>query len=90
MSGPYAGQLGPWHHLASAVGIPPRSALMEAIFVLYGFAWLVISSFYAAEAPWARWAMVVAAALSLRYLVVGTVVSVVVLVLLFTLAGPLS
>jgi hypothetical protein len=86
-SGDYAGQLGPWHHLASAVGIGPRSTLMKAIFVAYGLAWLVIIGYYAAGAPWARGAMIAAAALSLWYLVVGTLVSAIVLVLLFTLAA---
>lgn len=31
-SGPYAGQLGPWSQVVSAVGIPPRSTAMKAIF----------------------------------------------------------
>jgi len=86
-SGSYAGQLGPWHHFASAVGIGPRSTLMKAIFVAYGMAWLVIIGFYVAEAPWARAAMIAAAALSLWYLVVGTLVSTIVLTLLLTLAA---
>ena len=41
--GTYAGQLGPWHHVVSTVGIPPRSAAMKLIFVAYGVAWLAIA-----------------------------------------------
>jgi hypothetical protein len=85
--GAHVGRLGPWHVLASAVGIPPRSALMKGIFVAYGVAWLAVVGFYLAGAPWARGAMIAAAALSLWYLVVGTAVSVVVLVLLLTLGA---
>ena len=40
-SGSYAGQLGPWARLVSAVGIGPRSTLMKAVFAVYGLAWLV-------------------------------------------------
>jgi hypothetical protein len=81
-SGEYAGKLGPWHHLVSAVGIGPRSNLMKAIFVAYGAIWLVIAGFYAGGAPWAWTAMLVAAIGSLWYLMVGTATSVLIILLL--------
>ena len=40
-SGTFAGQLGPWAGLVSAVGIEPRSTLMMAIHVVIGGTWLV-------------------------------------------------
>jgi hypothetical protein len=30
-SGAHAGQLGPWHHVVSAVGVAPRSTLMGQV-----------------------------------------------------------
>lgn len=82
-SGRYAGQLGPWAGLVQRLGIDPRSAPMKWTFVLYGVAWLGIAIAFAAGAPWGWAAMLVAALGSLWYLVFGTVVSVVVLALLF-------
>jgi hypothetical protein len=48
--------------------------------VAYGASWLVVTAAYAAGRRWARPAMVAAAAGSLWYLVVGTVVSALILV----------
>ncbi len=56
-TGEYAGQLGPWSNLVRAISIEPRSTLMKLIFVVYGFAALVIAICYALGLPWARWAM---------------------------------
>lgn len=81
-SGEYAGQLGPWSSIVQSVGIEPRSALMKWIFVAYGIAWLVAILAFVAEQPWAWWAMVAFGVGSLWYLVPGTVVSLLVLVLL--------
>lgn len=71
-SGQYAGALGPWATVVRAVGVDPRSTAMKAFFVAYGVAWLVVDAAFATGAPWAGWAMVVAAAGSLWYLPVGT------------------
>jgi hypothetical protein len=88
-SGRYAGQLGPWKHLVSAVGIGPRSTAMKWIFVGYGAAWLAIAGCFAARLPFSWWAMVVAAVGSLWYLVFGTLASAVILVLLLLPGGRL-
>jgi hypothetical protein len=85
---PASGELGPWAALAEAVGVPPRSTGMKAFFVAYGAGWLVVTAAYAAGRRRARPAMVAAAAASLWYLVVGTVVSV--LILLFLLFGEIA
>lgn len=86
-TGDHAGQLGPWSHVVAAVGIEPRSTAMKAIFVGYGAAWLCVIAAFVLGAGWAWWGMVIAAAGSLWYLPVGTVIAVLQLVLL--LATPL-
>ncbi|HJQ98137.1 MAG TPA: hypothetical protein VJ826_07455 [Candidatus Polarisedimenticolaceae bacterium] len=82
-SGPHAGQLGPWSKVVAAVGIEPRSTLMKSIHLGLGAAWLVVIVCYGMRMPWAWTGMVVCAVLGLWYLPVGTVLSVVQLILLF-------
>ncbi|HEX8843869.1 MAG TPA: hypothetical protein VF791_04460 [Pyrinomonadaceae bacterium] len=85
-SGEHAGQLGPWAKAVSIAGIKPRSVLMKTIFVVYGAAWLLMILCYALNLPWARWAMLLAAAGSLWYLWVGTISGLIqITLLLFTL-----
>lgn len=74
-SGRLAGQLGPWSAIVSAIGLPPRSTLMKGIFAAYGVAWLVVILAYALGARWGWRAMVLAAVLSLWYVPLGTVIS---------------
>lgn len=82
-SGEYAGQLGPWTRLVELVGMAPRSTLMKSIFVIYGFAWLLVIVAFALKASWAWNAMLVLAVGSLWYLVFGTIASALVIALLF-------
>jgi hypothetical protein len=81
-SGEYAGRLGPWADLVSAVGIEPRSTGMKVFFVVYGLIWLVAALAFARRVPRSWWAMVLLAAGSLWYLVIGTVASVLQLLVL--------
>lgn len=81
-SGEHRGQLGPWAKIVSAIGIEPRSTLMKSIFVVYGVVWLIIILCFILNFPWARWAMLLAAACSLWYLWPGTVSSMVQIALL--------
>ena len=81
-SGQYAGQLGPWSKLVTAVGLEPRSTAMRWIFVAYGVLWLVITGAFALGLPWARLGIVVAAIATLWYLIPGTAISVLVIGLL--------
>ena len=81
-SGDHAGELGPWSRLVSAVGIPPESTGMKAVFVVFGAAWLAAAAGLAAGAGWATVLGVVLAVATLWYLVPGTVISGAVLVLL--------
>jgi hypothetical protein len=83
-SGEHAGQLGPWTRLVRAVGIQPESTGMKLIFVVFGLAWLVTGAGVVLQAGWA-WPVGIALSLgTLWYLVPGTFVSLVVLVLLLT------
>ena len=81
-SGRFAGQLGPWAKLVTAVGIEPRSALMKSLFLIYGILWLALTVCYILEVPWAWWAMLIAAAGALWYLPFGTLLSIIQIVLL--------
>ncbi len=76
-SGRYAGQLGPWARLVSAVGVEPRSTLMKAVFAGYGLAWLAIVVAFVLDLAWARAAMLTAATGALWFLPFGTLLSVV-------------
>ena len=83
-SGSHAGELGPWARLVAAVGIPPESTGMKVAFVVLGVLWLVVAAGLALGAGWAWGAGIAVAVAALWYLVPGTVISVVVLVLLLT------
>jgi len=74
-TGSHAGQLGPWHHIVSTVGIAPRSTAMKLIFVSYGVGWLVIAFGLARGVPWAGVASMGAAIATLWYLPIGTLCS---------------
>ncbi len=81
-TGRFAGQLGPWASVVSAVGIEPRSTLMKSIHVLIGVTWLLVMVAFALRADWAWWGMLACAAAALWYLPFGTLLSVVQIVLL--------
>lgn len=81
-SGRFAGQLGPWSKLVSAVGIEPRSTLMKSIHAVIGAAWLVMIIAFILGAGWAWWGMLGCAIAALWYAPVGTVLSVVQIILL--------
>lgn len=81
-TGPAAGQLGPWSKLLSAVGIDPRSAIAKGLHVGVGLLWLIalVMFFLRPQAGW--YALASASVLSLWYLPIGTVLSLVELSLL--------
>ena len=86
-TGEYAGQLGPWANLVEAVGFEPRSTVMKAIFVLYGFSGIIAVVAYALKKEWARNALIILAILGLWYLPIGTIANVIALILLLTIRG---
>lgn len=81
-SGQYAGQLGPWSKLVSAIGIEPRSTLMKSIHLALGLALLTVAICFAFRLPWAWYGMLACAALGLWYLPFGTLLGVIQIVLL--------
>ena len=81
-TGQYAGQLGPWSKVVSAIGIDPRSTLMKTIFVAYGLLWLTVIVCFILGLKWAWWAMLIAAVGSLWYLPFGTLLGLVQIILL--------
>lgn len=80
-TGEYAGQYGPWRHVASAAGIDPRGTPMKFIMGAGGLLWLGACAAAAAGVAWWPVAMLVAAGASVWFLPVGTVVSIAVIVL---------
>lgn len=81
-TGEYAGQLGPWAGIVAAVGVDPRSVPVKWLFVVYGVAWLAIVVAFVLGAAWAWWPMLAMAVGSLWYLVPGTVMSALIIVVL--------
>ncbi len=75
-SGKFAGQLGPWSHLWSGVGIDPRSVLVQSVHVGLGAAWVVAIASFAFRVTWAWAAMLTCAIAGLWYLPFGTILSV--------------
>jgi hypothetical protein len=78
-TGPYAGQLGPWSGVVSAVGLVPRSSMMKVIFVVFGLSWVGVTAAFVRRTRWSAGALAGLAVATLWYLPVGTVVSVLVL-----------
>jgi hypothetical protein len=79
-SGPFAGQLGPWSAVVTAVGIAPRSITMKVIFVVLGIGWLAAATAFQQRQRWSARILATLAVLTLWYVPFGTVMSVLVLV----------
>lgn len=81
-SGPYAGQLGPWSRIVSALGVEPRSTPIKCLHLVLGIAWLVGLIIFVLRPSAGWWVMLGCAAVSLWYLPVGTFLSLIVIALL--------
>lgn len=81
-TGRHAGQLGSWSRVVQAVGIPPRSTLMKAIFVVYGLLYLGMTAAFLLNVPWAQQGMIIVALLGLWHLPFGTLINLFVLALI--------
>lgn len=73
--GAYAGQLGPWASVVSAMGIEPRGSFMKAVHVGLGAVWIAAACWAAVQPINGQRALFAAANCSLWYLPVGTVLS---------------
>ena len=80
-TGPYAGQLGPWAGVVSAVGLEPRSTAVKLLFVAYGAVGLAVLAGWLRR-TWDERPMLIAAAGTLWYLPIGTALSALQLALL--------
>jgi hypothetical protein len=76
----FGGQLGPWAALVSAVGINPAS--MAPVFVVLGALWLVGGVALPFRARWSTGLLIAVSVISLAYLVFGTILSLIALVIL--------
>lgn len=84
-TGEYAGQLGPWSNIVSAVGIDPESTLMKSIFIIWGGLGLIFTVSFAMRVPKAGRALLFFNVASFWYLVAGTLSSTVQIILLLIL-----
>jgi hypothetical protein len=74
------GQIGPWALVVSAVGIAPLSSGMKTAFVVLGATYIVSAAAYAFYRPRSTFYLGAVAVLTLWYLPLGTILSLVVLV----------
>ena len=83
-SGPRAGQLGPWSRVVSALGLDPRSAFVKWLHVALGLTWLIAAIVFLLRPAVGWWMLLGAGIASLWYLPLGTLLSAIVLALLWT------
>jgi hypothetical protein len=88
-TGPNAGQLGPWRHLVASVGLNPRGTPMKAIFACYGLAWLALAIGFLRGASWGWTAMLLAAIGALWFAPLGTLFSLLQIILLLVFRAQL-
>ncbi len=81
----FRSQLGPWANLVSAVGISPNA--MAPAFIVLGALWLMGAAAFLFNLRWSRPLLTFLSIISLAYLIFGTVLSVVALVLLARRGG---
>ena len=80
--GEYAGRLGPWAKLVSAVGLEPRSTTVKLVFIGYGLCYLAALAAFWTGVPGAWWALVITALAGLWYLPIGTAANLIVVAML--------
>lgn len=71
-TGEYAGQLGPWAGIVSAIGINPESALMKSIFIAWGALGLIFTVSFAMRVRRADNALLFFSLASFWYMFAGT------------------
>ena len=79
---PKDGRLGPWSNVVSLIGIDPHSRFMKVWFSSFGTIWLMVAIAFASGFGWAKTAMIVCAVASLWYLPLGTLLSLLQILLL--------
>lgn len=82
-TGPHQGQLGPWAKCVAAVGFEPRGVFIKSVHVFLGLLWIVSAGLFVVRPGTGWYAVLGSSVLSLWYVPLGTVLSIVELVLLF-------
>ena len=83
-TGSRAGQLGPWSHVVSSLGFEPRSRFIKCFHLFLGIAWLIALIVLAVRPASGWWLALGCGVATLWYLPIGTVISIIVIVLLLT------
>ena len=81
-TGQHAGQLGLWAKVVSTIGIEPRSTMMKSIHIVLGATWLVVIICFSLQLPWTWVGMLACAVLGLWHLPLGTILSIIQIILL--------
>ncbi len=84
-TGEYAGQLGPWSHIVSTIGINPEGNFMKVLFVVWGIIGLWFTYRFIRNPQAALMPLLLLDVCSLWYLVAGTASSTIQIVLLIIL-----
>jgi hypothetical protein len=77
-----SGQLGPWSRVVSIFGVDPRGAVMKWTHVVLGLAWIAAAVVFLVSGPAGRIGLLGCSVLTLWYLPLGTVLSIVEIALL--------
>ena len=80
------GQLGPWTHVVSAVGLEPMGLAVAVLFIACGVARAAATVVLLARSPWAWQAMMASSIAILWYLPIGTASAMLTIVLLLLAA----
>ena len=81
-AGKYKGQLGPWAKIVGGVGINPQSSFIRSTFLIIGIVWFFFIVCFALEFTWAWLGMVIMPILTLWYLPIVTLLSVMQIIIL--------
>lgn len=84
-TGEYAGQLGPWAAIVSAIGINPESTFMKSVFIAWGALGLIFTVSFAMRVSRADKVLLFFNLASIWYLVAGTLSSVIQVIFLLIL-----
>ena len=82
-SGEHSGRLGPWASVVRALGLNPEATGVKVAFLVFGLVWLIAATGFVLTASWAWTMMLIVALATLWYLIPGTVISALVLILLW-------
>src|ERR1043166_2050848 len=65
---PRAGELGPWSHVVSAIGLHPRGTFVKSAHIALGVCWLASLLCFVLRPPLGWWALLISSVGTLWYL----------------------